>query len=171
MIWPNFVAGRRKNLALRPVPLSLVKISVLPSRVTCWQLYSRLRSPQFILRQKNPSFQSHSPVTLSPNALPVICPSSKTCNCTRKRGISRVFEPTAATKSDLFITISCAAMKVGMRQGEFIELSDEKASCIPLLQTSAEIIRLAAMLYVGCPFSHSYSGRFIECHCLLGVCG
>ena len=123
MIWPNFVVGRRENLALRPVPLSLVKISVLPSRVTCWQLYSRLRSPQFILRQKNPSFQSHSPVTLSPNAVPVICPSSKTCNCTRKRGISRVFEPTAATKFDLFITISCAAVNVGMRLARMVSVN------------------------------------------------
>ena len=70
--------GRKVNEALSPAPRSDVKVSLLPSLVTRWQLYFKSLRPQRRSRQKYPSSHNHAPVILLNAPLPRIFPSELT---------------------------------------------------------------------------------------------
>jgi hypothetical protein len=66
------------NEALSPAPRSDVKVSLLPSLVTRWQLYLKSLRPQRRSRQKYPSSHNHATVILLNVPLPRIFPSELT---------------------------------------------------------------------------------------------
>jgi len=70
--------GRKVNEALSPAPRSDVKVSLLPSLVTRWQLYFKSLRPQRRSLQKYPSCHNHAPIILLNAPLPRIFPSELT---------------------------------------------------------------------------------------------
>jgi len=66
------------NEALSPAPRSDVKVSLLPSLVTRWQLYFKSLRPQRRSLQKYPSCHNHAPIILLNAPLPRIFPSELT---------------------------------------------------------------------------------------------
>ena len=99
--------GRKVNEALSPAPRSDVKVSLLPSLVTRWQLYFKSLRPQRRSLQKYPSCHNHAPVILLNAPLPRIFPSELTFKVIKGR-VRFLSVTSSINSSDVVITLGSA---------------------------------------------------------------